>query len=48
MAGYTRQSAADITANAVIKATPINAELNKLLAAFNKSTGHKHDGSTAE
>ena len=48
MAGYTRQSAADITANAVIKATPINAELNALLAAFNKDTGHKHDGTTAE
>jgi hypothetical protein len=48
MAGYTRQSAADITANAVIKATPINAELNALLAAFNASTGHKHDGTTAE
>jgi len=48
MAGYTRQSAADITANAVIKAAPVNAELNALLAAFNASTGHKHDGTTAE
>ena len=48
MAGYTRQSAADITANAVIKAAPVNAELNALLAAFNASSGHKHDGTTAE
>ena len=48
MAGYTRQSAADIIANAIIKAAPVNAEFNQVLAAFNASTGHKHDGTTAE
>ena len=48
MAGYTRQSAADIIANAIIKAAPVNAEFDQVLAAFNASTGHKHDGTTAE
>jgi hypothetical protein len=44
MAGYTRQSVADIIANAVIKAAPVNAEYNAIRDAFNASTGHKHDG----
>jgi len=48
MAGYTRQSVADIIANAVIKAAPVNAEFNAIRDAFNNSTGHKHDGSSAE
>ena len=48
MAGYTRKSAADIIANAIIKAAPVNAEFDQVLAAFNASTGHKHDGTTAE
>ena len=48
MAGYTRQSVADIIANAVIKAAPVNAELNAIRDAFNNSTGHKHDGTSAE
>lgn len=48
MAGYTRQSVADIIANAVVKAAPINAEYNALRDAFAASTGHKHDGSTGE
>ena len=48
MAGYTRQSAADIVSGQVIKAEPINNELNQVLAAFNASTGHKHDGTSAE
>ena len=48
MAGYTRQSAAQIISGEVISASPINAEYNQLLAAFNNSTGHKHDGTTAE
>ena len=46
MAGYTRQSAADIVASAVIKAAPIDAEFQQVLAAFNASTGHRHDGTT--
>ncbi len=39
MAGYTRQSAAQIISGEVISASPINAEYNQLLAAFNNSTG---------
>ena len=48
MAGYSRQSAADIIANAVIKAAPVNAEYNALRDAFALSGGHKHDGSSTE
>ena len=48
MAGYTRQSAAQIVSGEVISASPINAEYNQLLAAFNNSTGHSHDGTSAE
>ena len=48
MAGYTRQSAAQIVSGEVISAAPINAELNQVLAAFNNSTGHSHDGTSAE
>ena len=48
MAGYTRQSAAQIVSGEVISAAPINAELNQILAAFNNSTGHSHDGTSAE
>ena len=48
MAGYTRQSAAQIVSGEVISAAPINAELNQVLAAFNESTGHSHDGTSAE
>ena len=48
MAGYTRQSAADIVSGQVIKAEPVNNEFQQILAAFNEATGHKHDGSSAE
>ena len=48
MAGYTRQSVADIIANAVIKAAPVNAEYNAIRDAFTHATGHKHDGSSTE
>ena len=48
MAGYTRQSSADIIATAVVRANPLNVEYNALRDAFNASTGHKHDGTTAE
>ena len=48
MAGYTRQSVADIISGEVIKAAPINAEYNAIRDAFAASTGHKHDGSTGE
>jgi hypothetical protein len=48
MAGYSRQSVADIIAGAVVKAAPINAELNALRDTFAFSTGHTHDGSSTE
>ena len=48
MAGYTRQSAADIIANAIIKAAPVNAEYNAIRDAFAFIGGHKHDGSSTE
>ena len=48
MAGYSRQSVADIIANAVIKAAPVNAEFNAIRDAFAFSGGHKHDGSSTE
>tara|TARA_R110002167_G_scaffold365727_1_gene591170 strand:- start:1941 stop:4109 length:2169 start_codon:yes stop_codon:yes gene_type:complete len=48
MAGYTRQSVADIIASAIIKAAPINAELNTIRDAFAQATGHTHDGTSAE
>jgi len=48
MAGYSRQSVADIIANAVIKAAPVNAEFNAIRDAFALSGGHKHDGSSTE
>ena len=46
MAGYSRQSAADIVANAVIKAAPVNAEFNAIRDAFAAASGHTHDGTT--
>jgi len=45
MAGYVRQSVADIVNGENITAPPINAELNQIQAAFNSGTGHTHDGS---
>ena len=48
MAGYTRQSAASIVNGSAITAPPINAEFGQLVAALAASTGHKHDGTTAE
>lgn len=44
--GYTRQSAADIQAGEVVKAAPINAELNQLQLAFDETSGHIHDGTS--
>lgn len=48
MAGYTRQSAAEIVNGEVINASDFNDEFNELLAAFDSSTGHAHDGTAAE
>jgi hypothetical protein len=46
MAGYTRQSAADIVSGQVIKAEPVHNEFEQLVAAFSASTGHRHDGTS--
>ena len=46
MAGYTRQSS--LNNGDIITAALFNNEYNQLLAAFNASTGHKHDGTSAE
>lgn len=46
MAGYTRQST--YTDGDVINASDSNDEFDQLLAAFNNSTGHKHNGTAAE
>jgi len=48
MAGYTRQSSAQILSGEIVSAAPLNAEFNQNLAAFNNATGHKHDGTAAE
>ena len=46
MAGYTRQSSyAD---GDIINAADSNDEFNQVLAAFENTTGHKHDGTAAE
>ena len=47
-ATYTRQSSSNITDGAVIEASHFNAEFDQLLAAFAASTGHTHDGTSAE
>jgi hypothetical protein len=48
MAGYVRQSAADIVPTGVVRAAPINNELNALRDAFVANGGHRHDGTAAE
>jgi hypothetical protein len=48
LTGYVRQSAADIVPTGVVRAAPINNELNALRDAFAAGAGHKHDGTTAE
>ena len=48
MAGYTRTNTADIQSGTVVKSAPINAELNAVVAAMHATTGHKHDGTSAE
>ena len=46
MAGYTRQST--FSDGDVITAAHSNDEFDQILAAFNNTTGHKHDGTAAE
>lgn len=45
MAGYTRQSVADIVNGENITAPPLNAEFNQIQVAFSQDAGHTHDGS---
>ena len=47
-ATYTRQSSSNIVDGNVIEASDINNEFNQLLAAFVASSGHTHDGTSAE
>jgi len=46
MAGYTRQST--YTDGDIIQAADSNDEFDQVLAAFNNTSGHKHDGTAAE
>ena len=48
MAGYTRQSSAQIYNGADITAPPLNAEFNKLEDTFDGSTGHSHNGAAGQ
>ena len=49
MAGYTRQDTANNISNGnVIDADDFDNEYNAIEAAFNSTTGHKHDGTSAE
>ena len=47
-ATYTRQSSSTIADGSVIEASHFNNEFDQLLAAFAASTGHTHDGTSAE
>ena len=47
-ATYTRQSSSAIVDGGVIEASDLNAEFNQILAAFAVTSGHTHDGTTAE
>jgi hypothetical protein len=47
-ATYTRQSSATIVDGTTIEAAHFNNEFDQLVAAFAVSTGHTHDGTTAE
>ena len=48
MAGYVRQSVADIVNGENITAPPINAEFNQIQVAFTGDAGHTHDGTIGE
>lgn len=48
MAGYIRQSVADIINGANITAPPLNAEFNQIQEAFGNVAGHTHTGNTGD
>ena len=47
MAGYIRQSSAEIVDTLTIDAVDLNNEFDALVSAFVNTTGHKHDGTAA-
>ena len=47
-ATYTRQSSSTIVDGATIEASHFNAEFDQILAAFQASSGHTHDGTANE
>ena len=47
MAGYTRNNSNIATGN-VIQASDLNGEFNDVVSAFNATSGHTHDGTSAE
>ena len=47
MAGYVRQSAAEIQDTLTIDAVDLNNEFDAIVAAFVNTSGHKHDGTAA-
>ena len=47
MAGYVRQSSAEIVDTLTIDAVDLNNEFDALVSAFVNTTGHKHDGTAA-
>lgn len=46
MAGYTRQSSANIVTGEIIRAASLNLEFDTLQTAFSAGSGHTHDGTT--
>ncbi len=48
MAGYTRQSSAEIVTGGTIAAADLNAEYNQVETAFNATSGHSHNGTAGE
>jgi hypothetical protein len=49
MAGYTRNDTSNNIADGnVVNASDLDGEYNAIEAAFNESTGHSHDGTSAE
>lgn len=49
MTGYTRNDTSNNIANGnVVDADDLDGEFNAIVSAFNSSTGHKHDGTSAE
>ena len=47
MAGYVRQSAAEIQDTLTIDAVDLNNEFDAIVSAFVNTSGHKHDGTAA-